>query len=115
MEELKQQKGDLAEIIINRAAPNTSYDFFAAFKQLFKESIEYKQSMKEHRKASKVMRNFETQENYPFQKFNTSRQLILFKDSLKSMIYSEFVAEAASQHKDSAVGVNASPADGAKK
>jgi len=82
--------GYLSERILNLVTPNSSYDFFAAFKQLFKESVEYKQSMKEHKKANKVMRNFETLENYPFSKFNTSRQLILFKDSLKSMTYQDF-------------------------
>ena len=42
------------------AASQSTYDFFAAFKQLFKESVEYKQSLKEHKKDNKVMKNFES-------------------------------------------------------
>ena len=75
----------------------STYDFFAAFKQLFKESVEYKQSLKEHKKDNKVMKNFESQENYPFSKFNTSRQLILFKDSLKRIMYQDYDHESPRQ------------------
>ena len=36
------------------------------------------------------MKQFESQDDYPFSKFNTSQQLILFKDSLKRMIYHDY-------------------------
>jgi len=49
------------------------FDFFSAFKQLFKESVEYKESMKEYRKVNKIMKKFEQQDSYPFAKFTTSR------------------------------------------
>ena len=32
----------MADLIKGSAASNPTYDFFAAFKQLFKESVEYK-------------------------------------------------------------------------
>lgn len=36
------------------------------------------------------MKRFEQQENYPFIKFASSRQLISFKDSLKNITYRDF-------------------------
>ena len=44
------------------------------------------------------MKKFECREDYPFSKFNTSQQLILFKDSLKRMIYHDY--EEIQPHKN---------------
>ena len=36
-----------------------AFDFFGSFKQLFNESMEYKESLREYKKINKTMKNFE--------------------------------------------------------
>ena len=89
--EAKKESKMLSSIQLEQNA----FDFFGSFKQLFKESLEYKKSLKEFKKINKTMKNFELQENYPFGKFSTSHQLISFKDSLKNIMYHDFISESS--------------------
>ena len=66
------------------------FDFFVTFKQLYQESLQYKESLKSDKESNRIMKRFEQQENYPFVKFASSRQLISFKDSLKNITYRDF-------------------------
>ena len=101
VQDLVQPMVDSKEVLLGsgQAVPQQSdrsnstsnyFDFFVTFKQLYQESLQYKESLKSDKESNRIMKRFEQQENYPFSKFASSRQLISFKDSLKNITYRDF-------------------------
>ena len=64
-------------------------DCIVTFQKLWKEQQEYKKSLGKAEEFNLLCSQVETQCQYPFTKFATSRNLIEFKDSLKNKMIRE--------------------------